>query len=138
MVNEKSCGAVVYRRYHGNIEVLLVRHVKSGYWSFPKGHVEEGEEESETAAREIMEETGVDVFVDTGFRETVTYNLRRDVKKTVVYFLARAKKNVNLVPQKSEIADIRWAELSQVNRLLGFENDRVILAKAKPFIELMK
>ena len=138
MIYEKSCGAVVYRKHHGNTEILLVKHVKSGYWSFPKGHVENDETEAETAAREIMEETGIDVFVDTGFRETVTYSLRRDVKKTVVYFVARAKKNRDLVPQKSEISEIRWVEIDKASPFLAFENDRAIISRAKDFIALMK
>ena len=57
MNNEKSCGAIVYRKFHGNTEILLIRHIKSGYWSFPKGHVEGDEPEEETARREITEET---------------------------------------------------------------------------------
>ena len=138
MVYEKSCGAVVYRKYHGNTEILLAKHVKSGYWSFPKGHVEEGETEVETAAREIREETGVDVFIDTGFRETVTYSLRNDVKKTVVYFVARAKKNKDLVPQHSEISELRWVGVDKAGEYLAFENDRAIINKAKAFIALMK
>ena len=47
MNNEKSCGAIVYRKFHGNTEILLIRHIKSGYWSFPKGHVEGDETEEE-------------------------------------------------------------------------------------------
>ncbi|MCL2071655.1 MAG: NUDIX domain-containing protein [Oscillospiraceae bacterium] len=138
MVHEKSCGAVVYRKFHGNTEILLAKHVKSGYWSFPKGHVEGGETEAQTAAREIMEETGIDVFVDTGFRETVTYSLRKDIKKTVVYFVARAKKNKELIPQSSEISELRWVEIDQAWKFLVFENDREIIGKAKAFISLMK
>jgi len=135
---EKSCGAVVYRKYHGNTEILLVKHVKSGYWSFPKGHTENDETEAETAAREIMEETGLDVFVDTGFRETVTYSLRKDIKKTVVYFVARSKKNAELVPQSSEISELRWTEIDKAGDFLAFENDKAIVSKAKAFIALMK
>jgi len=138
VIFEKSCGAVVYRKYHGNTEILLVKHVKSGYWSFPKGHVEEGETEAQTAAREIMEETGIEVFIDTGFRETVTYNLRRDIKKTVVYFVARLKKNQELIPQSTEIAELRWIEVDKAAAFLAFENDRAIIGKAKSFIALMK
>ena len=138
MTHEKSCGAVVYRKYHGNTEILLVKHVKSGYWSFPKGHVEEGETEAQTASREIMEETGIDVFIDTGFRETVTYSLRRDIKKTVVYFVARIKKNQSLVPQCSEISELRWVSAEKAASFLAFENDRAIINKAKAFIALMK
>ena len=40
MLHEKSCGAIVYRKYHGNTEILLIKHINSGHWSFPKGHVE--------------------------------------------------------------------------------------------------
>jgi len=138
VVNEKSCGAVVYRKYHGNTEVLLVKHIKSGYWSFPKGHVENDETESETAAREIFEETGLEVFVDTGFRETVMYSLRHDIKKTVVYFVARLKKNAELVPQSEEISEIRWVEIDKAYPFLSFENDRTVINKAKEFIALMK
>ena len=58
MTYEKSCGGIVYRKFHGNTEILLIKHIKSGYWSFPKGHVENGETEEETAKREIKEETG--------------------------------------------------------------------------------
>ena len=45
MTYEKSCGGIVYRKFHGNTEILLIKHIKSGYWSFPKGHVENSETE---------------------------------------------------------------------------------------------
>ena len=45
MLHEKSCGAIVYRKFHGNTEILLIKHINSGHWSFPKGHVEKGETE---------------------------------------------------------------------------------------------
>jgi 8-oxo-dGTP pyrophosphatase MutT (NUDIX family) len=93
---EKSCGAVVYRKYHGNTEILLIRHIKSGYWSFPKGHVEEGETEEETAIREVFEETGLNVYIDGGFRETVMFSPKKDYIKTVVYFVARVKAEKNV------------------------------------------
>ncbi|MCL2633728.1 MAG: NUDIX domain-containing protein [Oscillospiraceae bacterium] len=134
---EKSCGAVVYRKFHGNTEILLVRHVKSGYWSFPKGHTEDGESEAETAIREIKEETGIEVYVDTGFRETVTYSPRRDTSKTVVYFIARAKTR-ELIPQSEEISDIRWVEIDKAASHLTYDNDKLIVSKAKSFIALMK
>jgi len=100
--------------------------------------MENGETEAQTAAREILEETGVDVFVDTGFREVVTYSLRRDTMKTVVYFVARAKKNSGLVPQREEISEIRWVEVGKVDAFLSFDNDKTIVSKAKTFISLMK
>ena len=73
MQHEKSCGAIVYRKSHGNTEILLIKHINSGHWSFPKGHMEDGETEIETAIREIKEETSVNVMIDPTFRETVSY-----------------------------------------------------------------
>ena len=128
MTHEKSCGGIVYRKFHGNTEILLIKHVKSGYWSFPKRHLENGE---------IKEETGIDVYIDSGFRETVTYSPRKDSKKDVVYFVARAR-NYDYTPQLEEISDIRWVGIGQAHNLLVYDNDKLIVNKAKSFIALMK
>ena len=133
MMYEKSCGAVVYRRHHGNLEILLIKHIHSGHWSFPKGHTEEGESETETATREIKEETGIDVLIDPTFRETVTYFPKKDTQKVVVYFLARAK-SFDVIPAEGEIAEARWVDFGYAANLLLYENDRTIVAKAKTAI----
>ncbi len=130
MINEKSCGAIVYRKHHGNTEILLIKHVNSGHWSFPKGHVEANETEVETALREIKEETGIDVIIDPTFRETVSYSPKKDTQKVVVYFIAKAK-NYEYVPQEEEISDIKWVEIGHALSILTYENDRSIVNKAK-------
>lgn len=134
MLHEKSCGAIVYRKFHGNTEILLIKHINSGHWSFPKGHVEGEETEVETARREIKEETSIDVIIDPTFRETVTYSPKKDTVKVVVYFLAKAK-NVDFVPQEDEIAEIRWVDISYAGNILSYENDRTIVARAKNAIK---
>ncbi len=133
MQHEKSCGAIVYRKYHGNTEILLIKHVNSGHWSFPKGHVEGDETEVETAKREIMEETGIGVIIDPTFREIVSYSPRKDTQKIVVYFIARAK-NTNFVAQEEEISEVKWVEIGRAGQVLAYENDRSIVNKAKKFI----
>ena len=134
MLHEKSCGAIVYRKYHGNTEILLIKHINSGHWSFPKGHVEDGETEVETAMREIKEETDIDVIIDPTFRETVTYSPKKDTMKVVVYFLARAR-NVDYHPQEDEIAEVRWVDISYASNILSYENDKTIVTKAKSAIK---
>ena len=134
MLHEKSCGAIVYRKFHGNTEILLIKHINSGHWSFPKGHVEKGETEVETAHREILEETSIDVIIDPTFRVTGTYSPKKDTTKVVVYFLAKAK-NVDFVPQEDEIAEIRWVDISHATNVLSYDNDNTIVSKAKTAIK---
>lgn len=134
MLHEKSCGAIVYRKFHGNTEILLIKHVNSGHWSFPKGHVEQNESEIETAKREIMEETSIDVIIDPTFRETVTYSPKKDTVKMVVYFLAKAR-NIDYAPQEDEISEIRWVDISHASHILSYENDRTIVTKARNAIK---
>lgn len=134
MLHEKSCGAVVFRKHHGNTEILLIKHINSGHWSFPKGHVKEHETEIETALREIKEETNIDVLIDPTFREVVTFFPKKETKKEVVYFLAKAK-NYEFTPQPTEIAEIKWADICHAEALLSYENDRIIVRKAKGAIK---
>ena len=134
MSYEKSCGAVVFRKYHGNTELLLIKHSAGGHWSFPKGHVETGETEQQTALREVMEETHIDVDLDPTFREVVTYSPKRDVKKDVIYFLGRAK-NFDYIPQEEEIAQIKWVEINLAHSFLTYDNDKQLVNKAKPIIK---
>ena len=90
---EKSCGALVYRRNREQIELLLIKNRYGGHWSFPKGHVEGRETEVQTALREVKEETGLDISLQSGFRHAVEYFPRPNVKKQVVYFLGEATSN---------------------------------------------
>ena len=133
MTFEKSCGAIVYRKHHGNTEILLIKHINSGHWSFPKGHMEMGESETETALREIKEETGLDVLLDPTFCESVTYFPRKDTQKVVVYFIAKAK-TFDYTPQEDEIAEIRWVDIGHAVTMLTYENDKTIVNKARSAI----
>ena len=47
-MKEKSCGAIVYKKENEKIKFLLV-HQSNGHYSFPKGHMESGENEIQTA-----------------------------------------------------------------------------------------
>mgnify|MGYP006068277411 FL=1 len=134
MEQEKSCGAVIFRKYHGNTELLLIKHTNGGHWSFPKGHVEPGETEAETARREIREETGLEVQIDTSFREVVSYSPRKDTIKNVVYFLAWVKSK-EIHPQPEEVSQVKWVEISLAPKWLNYDNDRQLVSRVKTIIK---
>ena len=64
MPREKSAGAIIYRMENDVPQYLLLHYTpsnegKRGQWGFAKGHVEQGENDIQTAKREISEETGI-------------------------------------------------------------------------------
>ena len=133
MRHEKSCGAVVFSQFDGAWRVLLIRHEHGRHISFPKGHVEPGESERQTAEREILEETGVRVNVDTRFRAENRYMARPDVEKLVVFFIAVAREQTP-VAQEGEVAVAEWVEVGEAANRLTYEQDRRILRRAQKYL----
>ncbi len=130
---EKSCGAVLYTRDGSSIRYLLIQN-REGNIGFPKGHIEQGESEIDTAIREIKEETGLNVTFNPRGRAINRYRLRNGVYKEVVYFLARFNIKDRITIPIQEIGDYHLVSYSQAIKLLKFENDRNILTKFRGFI----
>ena len=128
MKYEKSCGAVIFRKDR-DWNVLLIRHTKGRHISFPKGHMEAGETESQTAEREILEETGLRVRVDRRYRAENRYNIRPDTQKLVVIFAA-VTDQAEITPQPEEIAEAFWLPVDQALERLTYERDRKIMRDA--------
>ena len=136
MKYEKSCGTVIFRKARGKYAVLLIKNKYTDFWSFPKGHVEEGENEYQTAIRETKEETGIDVRIENGFRMESVYLIgkRKNTEKRVVYFTALTTR-AYVVPQPEEISAFRWFFEDQFPYDHTFENDKLIFAEALKFIK---
>lgn len=117
MKKEKSCGTIII---DSNKRVLLVKQ-KLGWVGFPKGHMEQGETEMETARRETKEETNLDVIVDEKKRYTISYITSTRIDKEVVYFRAKPI-SYSLLPQEAEIAEIMWVDIDEAKPYLSFDN----------------
>ena len=109
MKYEKSCGAVIFRKTRGKYAVLLIKNRYADFWSFPKGHVEDGENEYQTAIREVKEETGIDIKIENGFRMESVYLIgkKKNIEKKVVYF-ASLTTRAYVEPQAEEISAFHW------------------------------
>lgn len=123
MKYEKSCGAVVF----DGDKILLIKQLE-GHWGFPKGHVEGGETEVQTAVREIKEETNYDVEIDERYRYQESYSPKEDVKKDVVYFVAK-KMGGNMLAQAEEIQDIKWLNIEDAINKLTYQSSKNVLRK---------
>lgn len=133
MKQEKSCGCIVMNEKN---EILLVHH-NAGHWDLPKGHVEEGETEEETAKREVKEETNIDVEINSKYRYTTNYSPKEGVMKEVVFFLAN-KISDNKKPQLEEVSEVKWFKFDEAIEKITFDNSKVILNNLKKDLEEAK
>ena len=130
---EKSCGAVVYKAV-SDVTLFLIEHMALGHTSMPKGHMEKGETEEETAIREIKEETNLDVVLDTRFRHTISYSPYPGIEKTVVFFAAEAASD-SLVNQECEVSALEWMPYEQACLAMTYDEDKETLAAAMKYLE---
>jgi len=129
---EKSCGAVLFTEEAGIRRFLLIKNM-SGHIGFPKGHVEFGETERETAEREVWEETGVHTSILPGFREFYNYSVNSFVKKQAVYFVAPFRE-CDIEMNIREISEYMLVSFDEGMKVLNYPHDRSILSKADKFI----
>jgi 8-oxo-dGTP pyrophosphatase MutT (NUDIX family) len=131
---EKSCGVILLN----SNKVLLLQHpdtTTSGHWDFPKGHVEKGEDELQTALRELKEETGIDnIKIVDDFNHHISYTFFRDnetILKEVVFFLGIT--NQEKVSISSEHQNFVWLQYESAYERLTYDNAKKTLKKAFDF-----
>lgn len=141
MPKEKSVGAVVSTIQEGEPKYLLLYYpktprAKSGYWDLPKGHVEQGEQELDTARREVEEETGLkDVVFADGFRQTIRYFFRAEGKtvfKTVAFYVATTE--TIKIRVSHEHTGYVWVPYAEAIKHVKYQNAKEVLKKAHHFL----
>ena len=111
----KSCGVVPFR-YHGEKKEYLILLQNNNCWSFPKGHMEAGETQMQTALRELWEETGLRAQLVPEKQVVIAYHIPPYTNKQVVLFLGAVAGEV--MPQETEIADHKWVSAEQLQAYL--------------------
>ena len=137
----ESAGGIIVGR-NGKI-VLVCQHGNS--WSFPKGHIEEGESALEAARREIFEETGItdaEYIQDLGSYER--YSIGKDGTgenrdlglRRRTFFLFHTKETA-LNPQETEgeVTEARFMTQDEALTMLTHPKDREFFESVRDTIQ---
>jgi 8-oxo-dGTP pyrophosphatase MutT (NUDIX family) len=117
----------------GEWNVFLIHqygHAGDIYWTFPKGHPEEGETGEEAGRRELFEETGITLLsLDVSKPHTQTYNFPYEdtlIKKTVVYYVGIAQSPQYII-QEDEVQDAGWYSFTEAQERLTHDRAKEML-----------
>ena len=127
MFAEFSCGGVILE----NNKVLLVQ-VKSmkgrKIWTFPKGHIEQGETPRQAALREVLEETGYKAsIVKPLLKVRYAFTLKgRYVRKVVQWYLMKKLGRIGK-HDPSEILAINWVSINKAKEMVEYPSDKRLL-----------
>ncbi len=133
--DERAAGFILYKN-NGERKYLLLLH-GNDYWNFPKGKLESGETEMETAIRELEEETGItNIKIVDGYDSAYDYTFKsrgREIKKLVKMFLAYYLEDKVIISH--EHLRYEWLTFEEAMKHLKFENLTKQLGEADSFLE---
>ncbi|CAA9990692.1 mRNA-decapping enzyme 2, putative [Plasmodium knowlesi strain H] len=115
---------------HNLKKCLLVKGWSTDSWSFPKGKVDELEEDSVCACREIYEEIGIDIFpyID----EQVFIETHIEDQPIKLFIIPGVKEETKFQPKtRKEIGAIRWFEIEKLFQHINLKNKKSILFESK-------
>jgi 8-oxo-dGTP pyrophosphatase MutT (NUDIX family) len=137
---EFSAGSVLVRRLRGGWVFAAIRPAgkEPGVWALPKGLIDPREKPEQTALREVSEETGaqgrlVEKLGDVRYVYTASWKGGARIFKVVSFFLLRAGRGrIGEIDEamRVEVAEARWLPLDEAPRLLSYDGERKMAAKA--------
>ena len=125
---ETSYGGVAVR---GDEVLVIVPRGRRRVLGLPKGGMNAGETPQQTAAREVREETGVNVTVGPRLGQ-VDYTYRRGgrpIAKTVHFYLCQFEDG-DTADHDHEVDDARWMPLAEARRRLSYPGERRMIHEA--------
>ena len=129
-----SAGGIVIRIVDGAPQLVVGKRKRERdgvTWTLPKGTPDANETTEETALREVREESGLDVRIVSRF-DSIEYWFvqgRTRIHKTVHYFLM-VPTGGDLGRHDHEFDEVRWITFVEAARLLTFETERALAARA--------
>ena len=105
-------------------------------WSFPKGHLEDGETAEMAAIREVREETGLHAEIHSPLGDIAFWFMLdgKRIHKTVHHFLLIVTGG-ELSDEDREVDAVEWIALEEVHLRLSYSDERRLLPKALDLLE---
>ncbi len=125
-------GGVVYSNKNNKNHIALVHDV-FGYWTLPKGHIQNGEDENEGLIREIKKEIGVDVSIVEKIGENEYIANKPEVGKIikhVSYFLANSPHIPLSLENKGGLDEAKWFQVEDISTLRMYDDIKPLVQKA--------
>ena len=139
MIQATSCGGVVI--FPGKI-LVLYKNFKNRYegWVLPKGTVEPGEENKDTATREVKEETGADAtIIKYVGKSRYTFSIPQNIVEKNVHWYLMMADSYYCKPQREEyFYDVGFYKYHEAYHLLEFDNEKQILSEAYSIYRKLK
>jgi 8-oxo-dGTP diphosphatase len=129
----KNKAGCIVTKENNQTEVLLIYRKDYDDWTFPKGHVEQGETLPEAAARETKEETGYSVDIQKKI-DNIIYQHQRDGTTFTCdthYYLAKPQSHSEGAVPNEEVDKIQWLTLPEAKQKLTYENNKELLKSIK-------
>ena len=129
---EKLGGTIVFSKDGGETYIALVHDV-FGYWTLPKGHINENESETGGTERAVSEELGIPISIreKLGNNEYVASHPEKGkIRKQVIYYLAEAKFNPLKLDKGGGLDDANWFKLKDIINLNFYNDILPIVTKA--------
>jgi len=136
-----SAGGVIYRRTDGKIQVVICGRIKASLWALPKGTPDDYETRTETAIREVREETGLEVVVEI-FIDSIHYSFTRkgtnkNYQKEVFFYLMR-KVGGDFSRHDKEFDIVKWVNEKDVASTLTYHNEVDIVQKGLSLVKIRR
>ena len=117
-----------------NNEVLLLYQIKHNDWTFPKGHIEEGEKPDAAALREVDEETGLSPIILKELPILNYTNRNNEYSETHMY-LMQCEDDKDL-KEEYEGNKLLWVQIDKVVDRLSFDNLKEYFKKIQSLINI--
>ncbi|CAG5129393.1 unnamed protein product [Candidula unifasciata] len=132
-----AAGLLVFRMLQNNPEYLMLQHsYGDNHWTPPKGHVDPGESEFETALRETEEEAGFkkeQLKIIKDFEKHLNYEVNGTPKR-VIYWLSELRNPNDPVKLSHEHKDFKWLQLDEACQVAKYPDMVQLLKEANAYI----